>query len=281
MPSEENPYAYHEPEDLPHTPFRVTDDGNTISDTEPRTPVKLLLKRKRFPLVSRLCELTVTENMFFIEETCLEPVELERESVYEVIRFCLNGFIIRVPGGRKYRFSAKKDPEKELKLARLETWCRTISHEDPVATQNRVGQNLRKWCLWPTWNNLMVVSTFGVFLFFLCLTAFANALSSINMEYYFLVTGILFLFLCGIGILLAINIASLILLFHRKTRVLRTVYLVYGILAVLNLLTIFAGNFLGIIGFVITSVIAYQASDAEKCLERQLCQLEDNKLKLQ
>jgi len=136
-----NPYAYTEESEIV---FPQNRDGQT---SEPLLPLTMELFQRTGLFSSRPCQLLVTDNQLEISGMHLQdPITVQRYGAYRQIKLRLLDMKIRGDDGRKCRLRyPKADPEKNLTLARLETWLNPHATDDPETANRKVDRCLKKW----------------------------------------------------------------------------------------------------------------------------------------
>lgn len=243
--SEVNPYEYlEETLDIPYA---------SISGSEPQVPIQMSVTHKTGFFSSRLAEILVTEEHLEVISPGLdEPILIPRDSVKGRIKLRLLDMILIDDAGKKHRLIyPKKDPEKYLKLARLEAWF-NIESPDPPEVQ--VLNGLKKWtpCMVKNWlAGLLVlqgIAMFSILIFFFMDTHREPVKVNADMAVFW-----------GIVILiLTCNLVPLILLYCRQIWVLNFVLVFYVLFLLLSLL---GANLIGII---VACAMIYYTSAAKK-----------------
>ena len=154
-----NPFAYYE-ESLPvrqaEIGFNESADSGEGTSHEPRVPIVLPLKRGMF---GGHTTLEATRDQCEISgESLAEPIVVSREEAANGIKVKSNKLIIRTDDGRKYSFRYRRDKQRELMLARLETWRRQRWHDAAAGAYESVSELLKKHVIRITLHNMIALT---------------------------------------------------------------------------------------------------------------------------
>ena len=154
-----NPYAYYEESQ----PVRQAEIGfNESAESgegrlhEPRVPIVLPLKRGMF---GSHVTLEATRDHCEISGGSLsEPVVISREEAVKGMKLKSNKLIIRTGDGRKFSFRYRRDKQRELMLARLETWRHQRWHDAAAGAYESVFELLKKHVTRITLHNMIALT---------------------------------------------------------------------------------------------------------------------------
>ena len=154
-----NPFAYYE-ESLPvrqaNIGFNESAESGEGTSHEPRVPIVLPLKRGMF---GRHVTLEATRDQCEISGGSLsEPVVISREEAATGLKLKSNKLIVRTGDGRKYKFRFRRDKQRELMLARLETWRRQRWHDAAAGAYESVSELLKKHVIRITLHNMIALT---------------------------------------------------------------------------------------------------------------------------
>lgn len=163
-PYEKNPYA------SPEEPKAVFDYHRSSGSREPALPLHMTLWHKTGLFWSQPCEMSVWEDRMTISGKHLDAsITIPRDVAHDQVTPRLLDMIIRKDSGRKFRMGYPKgDPDRNLTLARLETWMDWLVADDPEAAEKRVVENLKKWACsmvlhYISWILVLLMIFWGIF----------------------------------------------------------------------------------------------------------------------
>jgi hypothetical protein len=154
-----NPFAYYEenqPVKRTEIGFSETADTGEGTSHEPRVPIVLSLKRGLF---GGKVTLEVTRDQCEISgDSLTEPIVVLREDAHDLMRMKNNKLIVRTEDGRKFSFRYGRDKQRELALARLETWHRQRWHDAGGRAYESVSELLKKNVIRPLLHNMIALT---------------------------------------------------------------------------------------------------------------------------
>ena len=249
--SDFNPYAYTEESEI------VFPRSSGDQTGEPALPLAMTVFLKTGFLSSTPCQLSVTEDqMEFSAMRLQEPVTVQRLTAREQVKLRLLDMKIRGDNGRKYRMKyPKADPDKNLKLARLETWLAPDLADDPDATLRRVDNRLKKWACSMVTHYISFLLALQVIGLILITIGFVAALAHERQNMEFEDTAMMTFVLGFVVLLVASNATILILLRFGQMWALYFATMLYSLFCLLALIS------LSIIAALLGGLVVYYGCD--------------------
>jgi hypothetical protein len=160
-----NPYTYTEEPAHPVTTW----DSETEAGQEPVTPFEISLSRGIFV---KCTTLSVFHDRCELSGGQLDGTVIPRNEAAKRIWVTTQAIVFRSDSGSRWTFRYKRDQQRELKLARLETWCKQSWSGDPLGAYHSVFSLLKRNVCTPVFGLLLFFATMQIGFFAIQLVSF-------------------------------------------------------------------------------------------------------------